>query len=142
MQVERGFEPNMEFRMHESGLHYYDPRNDEFIFVTTVSGNKKGFTQRQITGAATEDGYERAATEDGCKQRAANEVGHEAANEVGHEEAANDDGSEVATEDGSEVATEDDSEVATEDGSETATEDGSEAANEDGVTRPQTTHMM
>jgi hypothetical protein len=28
--------PNMEFRMHESGLHYYDPRNDEFIFVKTV----------------------------------------------------------------------------------------------------------
>jgi hypothetical protein len=21
--------PNMEFRMHESGIHYYDPRNDE-----------------------------------------------------------------------------------------------------------------
>ena len=43
--------PNMEFRMHESGLHYYDPRNDEFTFVNTVSGNKEGFTQRQIKGA-------------------------------------------------------------------------------------------
>jgi hypothetical protein len=43
--------PNMEFRMHESGLHYYDPRNDDFVFVTTVSGNKQGFTQRQIKGA-------------------------------------------------------------------------------------------
>jgi hypothetical protein len=43
--------PNMEFWMHESGLHYYDPHNDEFTFVNTVSGNKKGFTQRQIKGA-------------------------------------------------------------------------------------------
>jgi hypothetical protein len=44
--------PNMEFRMHESGLHFYDPRNnDEFIFVNTVSGNKEGFTQRQIKSA-------------------------------------------------------------------------------------------
>ena len=43
--------PNMEFRMHESGLHYYDPRNEAFIFVNTVSGNKEGFTQRQIKGA-------------------------------------------------------------------------------------------
>jgi hypothetical protein len=43
--------PDMEFRMHESGLHYYDPHNDEFTFVNTVSGNKEGFTQRQIKGA-------------------------------------------------------------------------------------------
>ena len=43
--------PNMEFRMHKSGLHYYDPRNEEFTFVNTVSGNKEGFTQRQIRGA-------------------------------------------------------------------------------------------
>jgi uncharacterized protein YodC (DUF2158 family) len=57
--------PNMEFLMHESGLHYYDPRNTKtvrneanlgcdknFIFVETVSGNKQqGFTQRQIKGA-------------------------------------------------------------------------------------------
>jgi hypothetical protein len=43
--------PNMEFRMHESGLHYYDPRTEEFTFVNTVSGNNEGFTQRQIKGA-------------------------------------------------------------------------------------------
>ena len=24
--------PNMNFRMHESGLHYFKPRNKEFIF--------------------------------------------------------------------------------------------------------------
>jgi hypothetical protein len=30
--------PNMEFRMHESGLHYYDPRKEQHItFVNNVS---------------------------------------------------------------------------------------------------------
>jgi hypothetical protein len=47
--------PNMDFRMHESGLHYYDPREsettEELIFITTVSGNKQGFTKRQIRDA-------------------------------------------------------------------------------------------
>ena len=46
--------PNMEFRMHESGLHYYDPRDiGHHAFVNTVSGNKIGFTKRQIKGAET-----------------------------------------------------------------------------------------
>jgi hypothetical protein len=35
--------PNMEFWMHESGLHYYDPHNNEFAFINTVSRNKEGF---------------------------------------------------------------------------------------------------
>jgi hypothetical protein len=44
--------PNMEFRMHESGLHYYDPRKEAHLtFVNTVSKNKEGFTQRHIKGA-------------------------------------------------------------------------------------------
>ena len=43
--------PNMEFRMHSSGLHYYDPRREPFAFVNTVSENKEGFTKRQIKGA-------------------------------------------------------------------------------------------
>ena len=43
--------PNMEFRMHESGLHYYDPRGEQYTFVNTVSGNKEGFTKRQIKDA-------------------------------------------------------------------------------------------
>jgi hypothetical protein len=29
--------PDMEFRMHKSGLHYFNPRDSEFIFVNTVS---------------------------------------------------------------------------------------------------------
>jgi hypothetical protein len=44
--------PNMELRMHESGLHYYDPRKEHHLtFVNTVSENKTGFTKRQIKGA-------------------------------------------------------------------------------------------
>jgi hypothetical protein len=36
--------PNMEFRMHESGLHYYDPRkNEHFAFVNTVSKKQGRF---------------------------------------------------------------------------------------------------
>ena len=44
--------PNMEFRMHPSGLHYYNLREQEHVaFVSTVSGNKEGFTKRQIKSA-------------------------------------------------------------------------------------------
>ena len=41
----------MEFRMHKSGLHYYDQRNKHFSFINTVSENKKGYTQRQVKSA-------------------------------------------------------------------------------------------
>jgi hypothetical protein len=37
--------------MHESGLHYFDPRDSEFTFINTVSENKTGFTKRQIKDA-------------------------------------------------------------------------------------------
>jgi hypothetical protein len=41
--------PNMELKMHKSGLHYYDPRKEHHMtFVNTVSENKTGFTKRQI----------------------------------------------------------------------------------------------
>jgi hypothetical protein len=44
--------PNMKFRMHKCGLHYYDPRNEKHLaFVNTVSENKECFTKRQIKGA-------------------------------------------------------------------------------------------
>jgi hypothetical protein len=44
--------PNMRFVEHPSGLHYYDPNDGKnFQFVTTVSGNKAHFTERQIKGA-------------------------------------------------------------------------------------------
>jgi hypothetical protein len=40
--------PDMEFWMHESRLHHFDPRDREFTFINTVSKNKTGFTKRQI----------------------------------------------------------------------------------------------
>jgi hypothetical protein len=37
--------PNVEFRMHESGLHYYDPMKEAHLtFINTVSENKEGVT--------------------------------------------------------------------------------------------------
>jgi hypothetical protein len=43
--------PDMEFWMHKSRLHYFDPRDSKFIFVNTVSNNKAGFMKRQIKEA-------------------------------------------------------------------------------------------
>jgi hypothetical protein len=44
--------PNMEFRIHETGLHYYNPRKGHHLtFSNTVPENKAGFTKRQIKGA-------------------------------------------------------------------------------------------
>jgi hypothetical protein len=41
--------PNMEYKMHKSGLNYYDLRKEHHMtFVNTVSENKTGFTKRQI----------------------------------------------------------------------------------------------
>jgi hypothetical protein len=45
---------NMNFRMHESGLHYYDPRTEDYeqmVFVNTFAENMSRFTKRQIKGA-------------------------------------------------------------------------------------------
>lgn len=43
--------PNMEFRMHQSSLHCFDPRDKAFVFLDTVSGHKEGFSQREVKGA-------------------------------------------------------------------------------------------
>ena len=43
--------PNMVFRMHSSGLHFFDPRKNEFSFVVTVEDNMKPFSKRQIIAA-------------------------------------------------------------------------------------------
>ena len=44
--------PNMEFCMHTSGLHFFDPSkpilDTAFIFVDTVTGNKQRYSQRQL----------------------------------------------------------------------------------------------
>jgi hypothetical protein len=39
---------DMQFRMHESGHHYFDPRDESFTFISTVLENKEGFMKRQI----------------------------------------------------------------------------------------------
>ena len=43
--------PNMIFRMHSSGLHFYDPRRSEFLFMVTVEDNMKSFMKQQIMAA-------------------------------------------------------------------------------------------
>ena len=42
---------DMLFKMHSSGLHYWDPSNKDFNFINTVDGNKAVFTKRQIANA-------------------------------------------------------------------------------------------
>jgi hypothetical protein len=49
-QNERGLS-NMPLKMHSSGLHYYNPSQEEFNFVNTVSENKGAFKKRQIASA-------------------------------------------------------------------------------------------
>ena len=39
---------NMQFRMHEKVLHYFDPRDKAFTFFNTFYKNMKYFTKRQI----------------------------------------------------------------------------------------------
>jgi hypothetical protein len=47
--LESESKPNMEFKMHKSGLHHYDPRKEHHLtFVNPASKNKTGFTKRQI----------------------------------------------------------------------------------------------
>ena len=41
----------MQFKMYESGLHYFDPRDQEFTFVNTIYDNKEGFIVKLIKDA-------------------------------------------------------------------------------------------
>ena len=43
--------PNMEFLIHDSGLHYYGPPKKDLVFLNTVSKDKEGFSKRQIKSA-------------------------------------------------------------------------------------------
>ena len=43
--------PNMEFLMHDSGLHYYKPPEKDLVFINTVSKDKEGFSKRQINSS-------------------------------------------------------------------------------------------
>ena len=42
--------PNMEFHMHPSGLHYWDPRKEGLAFINTVAVNMEGFTKEKSSG--------------------------------------------------------------------------------------------
>ena len=48
---EAEYKLNLEFRMHNSGIYYYDLCNKHFAFFNTVSGNKEGYNQKQIKSA-------------------------------------------------------------------------------------------
>ena len=45
---------NMSFIMNGSGLHYYDPEDEDFLFVKSVSDNKKIYNKKQIKAAEQE----------------------------------------------------------------------------------------
>ena len=36
---------NMQFQMHLSGLHYFDPRDESFTFINTITENMQQFTK-------------------------------------------------------------------------------------------------
>ena len=42
--------PNIHFRMHDSGLHFYDSAKD-FTFVTIISDNRKHYSKQNIKAA-------------------------------------------------------------------------------------------
>ena len=50
VQRKENNKPNMHFRMHEFGIHYYESA-EYFTFVTTVAGNKNHYRKRQIEAA-------------------------------------------------------------------------------------------
>lgn len=45
--------PDMHFKLHDSGLHIYDPNSEQLSFLNTVgdTSNKEGFTKKQVEGA-------------------------------------------------------------------------------------------
>ena len=43
--------PNMEFLMHDYGIHYYEPTKKDLVFLKNLSKNKEGFSKIQIKSA-------------------------------------------------------------------------------------------
>ncbi|MGL6130279.1 MAG: hypothetical protein ACRCZ9_01525, partial [Fusobacteriaceae bacterium] len=43
--------PDMLFKMHRSGLHYFYPNKKDFMFISTVRDNMLPYSKRQIAGA-------------------------------------------------------------------------------------------
>ena len=44
----------MEFKMHESGINFYNPNDKAVVLINNVSRNKKGFSKRHINGTDQE----------------------------------------------------------------------------------------
>ena len=42
---------NMKFKVHESGIHCYNPTDKSVVLINNVSGSKHGFPNKQINGA-------------------------------------------------------------------------------------------
>jgi hypothetical protein len=49
--VHRKDQSNLEFTMIDDGLHVHVPGDKALAFVNTISGNKEGFSKRQLKGA-------------------------------------------------------------------------------------------
>jgi hypothetical protein len=43
--------PDMRFELHKSGLHIYNPKQEQLTFLQTVQDKMEGFTKRQVIGA-------------------------------------------------------------------------------------------
>jgi hypothetical protein len=43
--------PNLLFKEHANGLHFFDPRQADFAFVETVESNMQLFSKRQVVCA-------------------------------------------------------------------------------------------
>ena len=43
--------PNMEFLIHDSGPHNYEPKKKDLLFLNTVSRNKEVFSNKKIKSA-------------------------------------------------------------------------------------------
>ena len=48
VHIEEHGKHNVKLRMHESGLHYYDPEDEEFLFLNTVADNKESYIKQHI----------------------------------------------------------------------------------------------
>jgi protein tyrosine phosphatase len=42
---------DMHFRLHDLGLHVYNPKLEQLSFLNTAQDNMEGFTKRQLEGA-------------------------------------------------------------------------------------------
>ena len=43
--------PNMEFKMHQSGIHWYNPTDKEVVLINNVFVNKQVSSKRKINSA-------------------------------------------------------------------------------------------